>query len=357
MKKVLAIVMVMAMILGLAACGGKTPANNSGNNNNAAPAEPSGELIMYTTVADAQLDATIKAFNAKYPKIKVQYTYAGAGELKNRIKSEAANPQADVMFGGLQFADISAFGDYFESYVCANDAKMMSDYRNTTGKLTFHDAQIPCILVNEKLEAAAGVKITGWASLLDPALKGKIAIANPTSSSSAWNWMQCLLTDFGGWDKQEAWDYIAKFIPQVKLLDSSSAPLKNTYKGEYVCGLTYEPLVIMNEENCFPGCRVVYWEEGTTSVGFASAIIKGAKNLDNAKLFMDFLESPEGQSVYAQSGARPVTTETDKVQGASDLMVDLSKIKYLEADTKALAEHKKEICDKWNDLWAKNASK
>jgi iron(III) transport system substrate-binding protein len=228
---------------------------------------------------------------------------------------------------------------------------MMADYRNTTGKLTFHDAQIPCILVNEKLEAAAGVKITGWASLLDPALKGKIAIANPTSSSSAWNWMQCLLTDFGGWDKQEAWDYIAKFIPQVKLLDSSSAPLKNTYKGEYVCGLTYEPLVIMNEENCFPGCRVVYWEEGTTSVGFASAIIKGAKNLDNAKLFMDFLQSDAGQQSYLDAAARPATTT--KLTGGSARMVDIDTINYKVADTEALAKNKQAICAKWNEYWAK----
>lgn len=346
MKKVLAILLAMLMVLGLAACGKKEPEK---------PAA-SGELIMYTTVADAQLDATIAAFNKLYPDIKISYTYAGAGDCKTKIQSEAANPQADVMFGGLQFADLTAYGEYFEDYVCVNDSKMMADYQNTSKKLTFHDAQIPCILVNEELEKAAGVTITGWDSLLDPALTGKIAVANPTSSSSAWNWLQCLLTDFGGWDKQEAWDYIAKFIPQVKLQDSSSAPLKKTFGGEYVCGLTYEPLVIMNEENCFPGCRVVYWSEGTTSVGFASAIIKGAKNLDNAKLFMDFLESPEGQSVYAQSGARPVTTETSKIEGASELMVDLSTIKYLEADTAALAEHKAEICEKWNTLWAQYAA-
>ena len=97
-------------------------------------------------------------------------------KLKN-IQSESANPQADVMFGGLQYADLSAYGEYFETYVCANDSKMMPDYKNTSGKLTFQDAQIPCIIVNEEQEKAAGVTITGWDSLLDPALTGKIAMA------------------------------------------------------------------------------------------------------------------------------------------------------------------------------------
>lgn len=344
MKKVLAILLALAMAFCMVACGQKQQQEEK--------KEASGDLIMYTTVADAQLDATIEAFNALYPNVKVLYTYGSAGECKAKIEAEAANPQADVMFGGLQYADIANYGKYLEDYVCANDSKMMTDYQNKSGKLTFHDAQIPCMIVNEALEKELGITITGWDSLLDPKLQGKIAIANPASSSSAWNWMQCVLTDFGGWNNQAAWDYLEKFAANCVLLDSSSAPLKNTAKGEYVVGLTYEPLVIMNEDLCFPGCRAVYWSEGVTSVGFGSAIIKGAKNLDNAKLFMDFLESPEGQSVYAQSGARPVTTETDKVVGASELMVDLSKINYKECDTEALAQHQSEIKERWTNLWA-----
>ena len=144
-------------------------------------------------------------------------------KLKN-IQSESANPQADVMFGGLQYADLSAYGEYFETYVCANDSKMMPDYKNTSGKLTFQDAQIPCIIVNEEQEKAAGVTITGWDSLLDPALTGKIAIADPTASSSAWNFLQCLLTDFGGWDNDAAWEYIEKFIPHMGQVGRGTVP-------------------------------------------------------------------------------------------------------------------------------------
>ena len=133
------------------------------------------------------------------------------------------------------------------------------------------------------LEAELGIKVTGWESLLDPALKGKIVTANPTSSSSAWNNLQCILTDFGGWDSEEAWDYIAKLMQNgLVVVSSSSIPSRSTFSGEYVVGLTYEPSVVKMLDGGQTGAHMVFPEEGTTSVGFASAIIKGAKNLENA---------------------------------------------------------------------------
>lgn len=317
-----------------------------------AATEKSGELILYTTVSQAHYDIAIAKFNELYPNITVYYTYGGAGDCKARIKAEAANPQADAMFGGLQYADLDAYGEYFDTYVSKNDSKMQEGYHNTSGKLTFHDIQIPVMVVNDALEKELGVKVTGWKSLLDPKLYGKVVIANPTSSSSAWNNLQCLLTDFGGWDSDEAWDYIAKLMSNgLVVVSSSSIPGKSTLSGEYAVGLSYEPAIVKLLDAGETGGHMVYWEEGVTSVGFASAIIKGAKNLENAKLFMDFLQSDAGQQSYLDAAARPATTT--KLEGGSARMVDIDTINYKVADTEALAKNKQAICDKWNEYWAK----
>ncbi len=312
----------------------------------------SGELILYTTVSQAHYDIAIAKFNELYPNITVYYTYGGAGDCKARIQAEASNPQADAMFGGLQYADLDAYGQYFETYVSKNDAKMQEGYHNTSGKLTFHDIQIPVMVVNDQLEKELGIKVTGWASLLDPKLYGKVVMANPTSSSSAWNNLQCLLTDFGGWDSDAAWDYIAKLMSNgLVVVSSSSVPGKSTLAGEYAVGLSYEPAIVKLLDAGTTGGHMVYWEEGVTSVGFASAIIKGAKNLENAKLFMDFLQSDAGQQSYLDAAARPATTT--KLTGGSARMVDIDTINYKVADTEALAKNKAAICDKWNEYWAK----
>ena len=344
MKKALSIVLIALVAIAAIFAQGAAEAKKTDG--------PSGDLILYTTVSQAHYDIAIAKFNELYPNITVYYTYGGAGDCKARIQAEAANPQADAMFGGLQYADLAAYGDYFESYVSVNDYKMQEGYHNDSGKLTFHDVQIPVMVVNDAIEAELGIKVTGWNSLLDPKLYGKVVIANPTSSSSAWNNLQCLLTDFGGWDSDAAWDYIAALMQNgLVVVSSSSVPGKSTLAGEYAVGLSYEPAIVKLLDAGTEGGHMVYWEEGVTSVGFASAIIKGAKNLENAKLFMDFLQSDEGQQSYLDAAARPATTT--KLEGGSARMVDIDTINYKVADTEALAKNKAAICDKWNEYWAK----
>ena len=343
MKKALSVLLIALVAMAAIFAQAATEAKSDG---------PSGELILYTTVSQAHYDITMAKFNELYPNIKVYYTYGGAGDCKARIQAEASNPQADAMFGGLQYADLEAYGQYFETYVSVNDYKMQEGYTNTSGKLTFHDIQIPVMVVNDAIEKDLGIKVTGWNSLLDPKLYGKVVIANPTSSSSAWNNLQCLLTDFGGWDSPAAWDYIAKLMQNgLVVVSSSSVPGKSTLAGEYAVGLSYEPAIVKLLDAGTTGGHMVYWEEGVTSVGFASAIIKGAKNLENAKLFMDFLQSDEGQQSYLDAAARPATTT--KLTGGSARMVDIDTINYKVADTEALAKNKAAICDKWNEYWAK----
>lgn len=343
MKKTLALILMLAICLSCMAT--------------ALADEPSGELILYTTVSERQYTAlVVDGFMKKYPNIDVKFTKAGAGESKARIINEKDNPQADAMFGGLVFADtLGDLADALEPYVSVNDEKMPADMKNTTGILTYHDTQIPCLWVNDELEAEAGVTITSYADLLNPALKGQVISADPTASSSAWNQLQCILTDFGGWESAEAWDYIQKLHDNdLVIASSSSGPYKTVYQGEYTVGLTYEPAVVqMQGEVDDPaelGCHIVYPTEGVTSIAFGSAVIKGAKNMENAKLFIDYLISDEGQAIYNECGARQANANLE-LENPNKLIVDLGTINYLVADTEALASNQSAIQDHWREIF------
>lgn len=344
MKKFLAILLTLVMAVSLfAGCGEAAQAPEGGESG-----EVTGTLNVYTTVSELQYNAIMGAFQAKYPGITVNYTQAGAGECKTRIVSEAANPQADVMFGGLVYADTLEYGDYFENYVSANDASMPDEFKNYTGILTFHDYQIPCLWVNDELEAESGVTVTSYADLLNPALKGKIATADPTASSSAWNQLQCILTDFGGWDADAAWEYIDGLMGNIILTDGSSAVYKGVYNGEYAVGLTYEPACVQMLSEGAEGVHIVYPTEGVTSIAFGSAIIKNCQNLDTAKLFMDFLSSDECQTIYNECGARQAKSS---LVIENEWLPDLTTFNYLTADTEALAKNQPAIFEHWTTLW------
>jgi iron(III) transport system substrate-binding protein len=150
----------------------------------------------------------------------------------------------------------------------------------------------------------------------------------------------------------QAWAYVESLIKQLsgKLTSGSSAVYKGVNQGEYTVGLTYEdPAVALLADGAM-NVRVVYPKEGAVWLPAASAIVAGAKNVDNAKLFMDFLVSDEGQKIVAGLTNRPVNT---KIANTNKYLQPLSQIKLAFEDIAYTSAHKKEMQKKWSDLWAK----
>ena len=142
MKKILALVLALVMILSLVACGAKEePAAPEAPKAEAAPeaapaapaektpADYTGNLVVYSPHDADPLNAGVALFQAAYPNINVEVIAAGTGELCQRVVAESANPQGDVLWGGG--ADtLAAYVDYFAEYVCANDDVIGDAYKD-----------------------------------------------------------------------------------------------------------------------------------------------------------------------------------------------------------------------------------
>jgi iron(III) transport system substrate-binding protein len=350
MKKVLLLTMVFLMVLSFAFANGSKEASPA----TTVSAEPSGKLVLYTPDFDEELNMVVEPFQAKYPKIKIELVQASAGELKTRIKAEAENPQADVLEGGVFYTDYVKMADSWEPYVASNnDAYPESMRNNTNGAFTYKTVQITNLIVNKKLAKDLGVEIKGYKDLLNPKLKGKIISADPTSSSSAWNQLSTILSSMGGYESKEAWDYVEGLIKNLNgiLSGSSSAVYKGVLNGEYVVGLTYEaPCVTYIKEGKGDIIEIVYPEEGTNAIAGGLGIVKNAKNFDNAKLFINFVASDEMQKIYAASTVRQANM---KIPTTNEYLKPIGEIKLSARDDAYLANHQKEILEKWSTLWAK----
>jgi len=318
-------------------------------------AEASGSLVLYSPANDEEYFLVVDAFQEKYPDINIEVVQGGSGELKTRLESEQENPQADVMFGGLTFADASSYGDLFEEYVSAGDADLPESYRNTTGKVTMKSINIQVLLQNNALAEEAGVTIEGLEDLLNPALKGKIAMVDPSSSATAYRWLTCLLYVMGNGDpeSEEAWAYIEELVQNLdgKLASSSSVAYKSVYEGEYVVGLTSESNGTAYLSDGFGDeVSVIYPKEGTTAASYGVGVIKNCKNMENAKLFVDFIISDECQALYAESSIRPAKTQ---FKSTSEYLIDIDTIKLVEEDYGVIGDNQQAYLDKFNEIWAK----
>lgn len=347
MKKLLSVLLVLSLVLVCAfAQGTKEVAAEK-------TSEPSGVLVLYTTIGDAEFHYFVDGFAAKYPKIEIEVVNGGAGELKTRIASEAGNPQGDVMFGGLVYSDAINNADLWDGYISPNVAKMGLPAKSK--ELNWITTQVVNLLINKSECKKLGVEVKGYEDLLNPALKGKIIMADPTSSSSGWNNLAAMMTVMGNGDptSPEAWAYVEKLIAQLdgKISSSSSKTYKNVLQGENPVGITYEgPCIQYFEDGVADNIEIVYMKEGTISTTFGSEVIKNAPHMENAKLFCDWITSEECQSILAGTVQRGANL---KVASTNPYVLDASKIKFVEFDEEYFALHQAEIKARWSESWAR----
>ena len=331
MKKILALVLAMALLCVSAA------------------ALAEGTLSICSPNSDGLL-SIIPLFEEK-TGIKVTVESLGTGDCMKRIASEAAQEFCtfDLMYGG-SLANYVANKDLFQEYVSPEDANLMEAYRNTRGYCTNYTIDGSVLLVNKDMLADLGVTVTGYADLLQEALKGnKIASADPASSSSAFCQLTNMLLAMGGYESEEAWQYVEDlFVGQeVAITSGSSAVYKGVYNGEYAVGLTYEDPCATLIKDGATNIEVIYPVEGTVFLPAQNGIIKNAKNVEEAKAFIDFMLSEEAQIFLAENttsrNVRDVVYTNDTMKQLSEIYLIYEDSDYVIANTSALKEKVQDI--------------
>lgn len=174
MKKIMSVIASMLVLLSLVSC------KNEKTESKAAETK-SNKLVVYCPHPLEFINPVVTKFEAE-TGIKVEVIAAGTGELLKRIEAEASNPLGDILWGG-SLSTLQPKKDMFEVYASANEDAVYDEYKNTDGSITRFSAIPSVIMVNTKL--IGDTKVEGYEDLLNPALKGKIANADPSKSSSS----------------------------------------------------------------------------------------------------------------------------------------------------------------------------
>ena len=246
---------------------------------------------------------------------------AGTGELIKRIETEKNDPLCDV----LMAANINLVKnnqDLFETYKSTNEDAIIDSYKNIEGSMTRFMISPSVLIVNTNL--LGNIKIEGYSDLTNKELKGKIAFNDPSTSSSSFKHLVTILYTIGKDDINKGWDYIDKLCDNLdgKLLTGSSAVYKGVADGEYTVGLTFENAAANYAASGSP-VKLVYMKEGVIMEPAGIYIIKNAKNLENAKKFLDYMTSLDTQNkMNNELNARAVRKDL----GTSPILEDIKNI-------------------------------
>ena len=334
MKKLLAVVLAALMALGMISLASAEKA----------PEEYTGELTIYSPHDQDPLNAGVTGFEALYPNVKVNVVADGTGNLLNRIKAESAAPEADILWGGGADS-LAAYKDYFQPYKpsCIDliDPSLYDgDY------LWIGESPLPMVfLVNTDLVAEEDIP-KSWKDLADPKWEGKIAMADPASSGSAYTQLNTILMIYGQADDDYAagWDMVRSMMKNLVIQSGSSGAHKNVDSGEYPIGITLEKAAVQYD---LEGghLKMIYPEDGTSAVPDGIAIVKNCKNLELAQLFVEYALSADTQAAQNKDfGRRPIRSDVTPVG-----LNPLGDITLMNYNFDYAGANKADIVEKWQD--------
>ena len=258
-----------------------------------------GSLVLYTSQPQTDAQKTADAFMAKYPGITVDWVRDGTPQImaKFRAELEAGAPQPDVLLIAdvvtmeglkaegllLNYADtdLTGYGEGLHD----EDGAYFSTKLITTG-----------IVYN----TAATMIPTRWEDLTKPEAQGQVAMPSPLTSGAAMIHTVTLTENL-----PEGWDFYSALAANgAQASGGNGGILTAVSGGEKLYGMIVDYMPIREAAKGAP-VKFVFPTEGVSAVTEPVAILNSAKNQDNARLFIDFLLSEEGQQLATSQGYIP----------------------------------------------------
>jgi iron(III) transport system substrate-binding protein len=305
----------------------------------------SGSLTVVCGATEAWCGAMTEAFTKK-TGVTTKFVRLSSGETVARLDAAKANPEFDVWHGGpADGFGVARIGGLIDKYVSPTRLMIPKKYQDGDGYWTGVYVGALGFCSNTKELKRLGIKTpTSWAELLNPALKKSISTAHPSTSGTAVTTLWTQVTRLGG--ETEGLAYMAKFHNNVlQYTKSGVGPVAITGRGEVAVGLVFSHDCVAGKEQGLP-LKVSFPSEGTGYEIGGVALVKGAKNPDAAKAYIDFALSSEAQNLGPTVAAYQVLTNPKAKYDRR--MVTLSNLKIVDYDFDKAAAAKKALTAKFD---------
>lgn len=297
-----------------------------------------GKLTIYTSQVQADIDMLKGAFNKIYPKIDVTIYRDGTEKVlaKLRAEADAKSVQADVLFiSDAPTMETLKADKLIQPYKSVNTGPIPREFVESEGYYTGTKIINTGIAVNTTAKLPAPAM---WKDLVKPDYKGKIVSPSPAYSGAAALNYTVFLNTMG---------YGVDFLKGLKannltVVMANGDALNKVISGELPVGIVTDNQVRVAKGKGSP-IDLIYPSDGAIPLTEPVAVVAGTKNPDTAKAFVDYVLSPDGQTLVVSQNYLPILPGVMRPMGVP------ADVKEFPVDAKVvaaqLADGKKQFAD------------
>jgi iron(III) transport system substrate-binding protein len=312
------------------------------------PAQAPKMVRLYAALDDQTLDALAKAFKDK-TGIAVEYVPLAAGQITARVRAERGAPQADVFIGGsVETHDPLGREGLLLQFRSPEAKNIPSRYLDPDGYWHGWYLGILGIVLNSERFgrelAPKGVqKPTTWDDLLDPAWKGHVVSANPTTAGGGYIFLVNQIFRVG---EDRAWQYLGALHKNVaRYTPTATEPIGLVAAGQAIAGIAWAHDILGSKKRGDPVELIVPLDTGF-EIG-AVSIIKGGANPDESRAFVDFVLGKEAGRVNVENGLRlSVRADVSPPPGG----VILENVRLVQYYRRWAMQNRDRLLGQWADL-------
>lgn len=308
-------------------------------------------VVVYTPHGKDLLESMVTQFNAIYPDVEVRWIDMGSQDILDRVRSERANPQADVWWGApaplfMKAADEGLLQPYRPSWADAIDS--MYHDPNDYWYGTFLTPEVIGYNTEKLLPEEAP---QDWDEILDPKWKNRVIIRDPLPSGTMRAIFTAMILRFYGDNQNPEPGF--EWLRKLDANTHSYAPDQTLFymklsRGEGDVTLWNMPdLLLQHHINALPFGYVVP-KSGSIIVTDCIALVAGAKHPEWGKKFYEFVTSEQAFIEQAHKFYRIPSRKDIPREKLPEWMRE--PLKVMPIDWKLFAEKS----DTWIQYWDQN---
>lgn len=335
-KKFLSLAVMTLMLLSLFAmgCGSSNDTKSAVNK----------ELVIYTSMKETLIGALVEGFKEEHPEVEVEYTIAGAGKLMKKISEE--KKEGKILADVIWTSEITDFYEMKSSGLLAKyEPSVFHEVLNP-----FHDYEgyfaaarlgtLGIVINTDKVKKSPA----SWEEIaVSDTYNKSFGIADPALSGTAFMSIALLKKQFG-------WGYIELLGKNGAVkVDGSGKVVDLTETGELKACLSVD-YIAAGKIDKGAHLSIIYPDEMLV-VPSPIAIFKDSKNMDTAKLFVEYMLGKKAQQIIANAGTVPVRTDV-KIPEKYNLPTPTEALgNGIRVDYLDVLYHKSEILKKFSQLF------